>query len=184
MKYDVGSDAGGILASLTPGQVSKFRAIMSPQQSELFDRWKNGPQDSIEIIDPGSTFIGFVTRSVPPGAHAYITRRPFVPFKPRRLVVAPKNADHFSILDYYVGKNSQTPAAEEAPAACFPPIPANAPPGDLEAWFKATTLWVDVVGPGFDLRVLVKNNDPSRCLDFEAVFFGLIDPKHWGKVDW
>jgi len=139
-----------------------------------------GTQDG-ESIPEGKgrfkNFIVFPTTTVPAGGNLMIRTNSYVPFRPRRLVVAPQCAPFFDINDFKAGNVSVCLNAGSVPATCFPPLPLDVESKKLCEEMEAFTLiHMPALGINHTLGLHVTNTS-SEERRFQAMFWvDLADP--------
>lgn len=104
--------------------------------------------------------IGFDTTAIPASTSANICKRSQVMCKPKYLFIPEHVAQHIAVVDFRVGKNSQTLACGEIPGLAF----------SERGLFR---LDADVCQVGMDMVVFVRNKS-DKVVDFECVVFAEI----------
>lgn len=159
----------GFMASLDPGVKS-----LLDMEAEYYRRAVSAPSSLRMHARPA--FVGLWTEEpISPGARSFVITVPQVIFRATRLVVSPRIAPFFNLLDLRVGKNSMFINTSKVTADAFPPIPklkADADPREISEWVRAQFIDCDTAHPGMQIGLHVENNDRSDFHDFRAVLWG------------
>lgn len=85
------------------------------------------PDDQVIPGGKGSEklYLGLPYTHTHAGQNVVVHGQPQIPFRPKRLVVAPECAPFFQIHDIRMGAVSLLPSQGPAPASCFPPLPLD-----------------------------------------------------------
>jgi hypothetical protein len=134
--------------------------VVLPRYRRSQDRHYGPTAVTLEKSVPLRFFpLGFGSTEIAAGEESYVELKPQLHFHGERLAITPSVAQHFSILDIRVGKNSQLTSTDSLPGEVF------------SAAVESPGLELDTAFPGCVITLTVRN-DSDEPRVFSGVLYG------------